>query len=128
MSKEIDLRSYFPKFERTLTWIDGTKYQIREVEDLSEAEFHAMVDEEQRFAQMSPSVRAEANKKHLQSMLVVPIDRRVSARKGATSLDVEGREPVDLEPGDVIFVTDGLYTERNVVEDVKSEITVKEPW
>jgi len=126
-NNDIDLRSYFPKFERTLTWIDGTKYQIREVEDLSEAEFHAMVDDEQKFADMSATVRADTNKRHLQSMLVFEVAASASATKGQHELSVQ--DGADLLAGDVVYLCNGLNVERNVVESVAGRsIRMQSPW
>jgi len=105
----LDLRSLAPTFERKITWTDGTEYSIREIEDLTEAEFLGMLTDERDVANMSIVDQREMHKRHLQMMVIVPIELSPAA-----GID----RAAELEQGDVVYaVTVGNF-ERVSVEKV----------
>jgi hypothetical protein len=127
----IDLRSYYPKLARTITWDDGRVFHIREIMDLSEAEFAAGVEDEGRFGEMDTIERGVAEKRHLKLRLVSPLPPRVHASNGREALIVDGDGTLDLVTGDMVIITEGLYVQRNVVAVVQTDgrgATMERPW
>lgn len=127
----LDLRSYFPEFTRTLSMPDGVDYLIRELSDIPVGAFKRIIADEQAFETMKFLDRHEVEKQHLQLLLVVPVTIRGSASKGEKVLRIDGDGVLELEPGDVVHVSGGLYFERNVVEAISEDgrvATVQHAW
>jgi hypothetical protein len=127
----IDLRSYFPEFTRTVPMPDGVDYLIRELTDVPVGAFKRIIADEAEFEKMKFLDRHEVEKQHLQLLLVVPLTIRGSAPKGEHTLRIDGEGSLELEPGDVVHVSGGLYFERNVVEALSEDgrvATVEHAW
>jgi len=130
-TSRIDLRSYFPRFERYITWADGSEYAIRELDDLSESEEMSMIDDEERFDSMSHAERNAMIRRHICTLVVAPSAVRVTAPKGDKQLVVAGDGRLDYMPDDIVFVSSGLYVDRNVVESASEDgrsFTMRSPW
>lgn len=126
----IDLRSYYPKFERTITWWDGTVYYIREITELAQSEFATIIDEEKGVAGLPEADRAATAKRHMRLMLVTPMMAAGTAGKGQHQIRVDGDGAFDLVGGDTVFISGGLYVERNFVEKLDDDgrtVTLQRP-
>ncbi len=125
---DIDLRSYFPEFTRSIVLPDGVEYFIRELVDLPVRTFNRIVDDEKAFPTMPFDKRHAIEIEHARDLLVVPVTQLGRAAKGGQLLGVPSGE--DLRPGDVVHVNGGLYFERNIVSIVAEDgaVSVAQPW
>lgn len=112
---DVDTRSYFPEFKRTIQLPDGREYFIRDLQDLPIGAFQRIVADEEKFTTISIFERIEIEKQHMQLLLVAPVTTRGSAPKGENALRLDGAGELGLDPGDVVYVSGGLYLERNNV-------------
>lgn len=113
MTDTLDLRSLAPTFERKITWIDGTEYSIREIDDLTEAEFITLLADEQQSGSLPISEQHEMQKRHMQMMVVIPRPAAISN---------------DLQEGDIVYAVSAGNVERAAVVSVDGSLVFSPPW